>query len=210
MGCVKLKAMPGTALELLGHRGDAATPSCGHRSTPPADGGARRTSPWYIPIASVARSGRPELGDDLRHLGEPLQHLLDARRDLDRFGQRHGRQLPGLDQDRALVEARHELGAEAAGSDAERAAETTASAMSRVRRRWFMAPDPDAADTLARALEPALIGVRGVDAAQQERRRDGHRRSGPAARRPATATHTRDRHRREHLSLEALEGKDGR
>ncbi|MCK7523980.1 MAG: hypothetical protein MZV64_43320 [Ignavibacteriales bacterium] len=57
-----------------------------------------------MPIASVARSGRPILVTTCFTSGNAPDDLLDARRDGHRLRQRDRRQLARLDEDRPLVE----------------------------------------------------------------------------------------------------------
>ena len=105
-----------------------------------------------MPIASVAKSGRPILMTTSAISGNCPQPLLDALADVDRIGQRDARQLARLDQDRALVEPRHELGADEE-QRADRDGQDHERRRAVVRMRWFIAPRQEPGRT--RRLEPS-------------------------------------------------------
>ena len=159
-----------------------------------------------MPIASVASSGRPSLVTTCDTSGKRRDDLLDARRDGHRFLERDRRQLARLDQDRALVEARHELGAD----EPERAdgrARPPSPRRAIVRTRWRIAPAEVTQVALAQPHEPrAPRGARRAIFSSSDEA------AGTAVSASSSAPKMRrahgDRHRPEHLPLEPFERED--
>ena len=162
-----------------------------------------------VPLVDAHRLGgeirAAHLGDDVRDLVELGEQLpLDARRDLDGLLERHRRQLPGLDEDGPLVEARHELGSqEGDGADGgqddhrRRAHGRGLSGQGDSQHSEVALPEPH---------EPTRLPV---DTAELEQEGGDHRNAGQGEDERAEERRAdRDGHRPEHLSLESLQRQD--
>ena len=187
IGCVKLNVTPGIVAERVGQRVDQRLLVAAGRPLLVRVQHARRRRPGRCPSPRSPGPGRPSLVTTCGPRGS-VRTICSTRVEMrDRFLQRHRRQLARLDQDGALVELRHELGAEER-QRAERDADDR-----RPRRRCVRDPVTHrvgevAQVALAQPHEPALLVVRAAEPQQVATRPPGRRSATAAASRTSPST----------------------